>query len=178
MNDAAGAILGPWSNFFVIAGSAAAALTGLMFVVVTLISNDARRRSPDGVHTYSSPTVAHFAAALFVAAMLSMPWRTMLGPEVLLAAAGLGGIAYLARVIQRARKLTHEYTPDVEDRLWYSAFPLVAYGALAVAAVLLVVVPGDALFAVALGVLLLTFIGIHNSWDVVTYLATNPSDPD
>ena len=38
MPDAAGSALIPWDNFYVIVGSSAAALTGLQFVVITLVA--------------------------------------------------------------------------------------------------------------------------------------------
>ena len=44
MLEAALSPLAPWQNFYVIIGSAAAALTGLMFVVITLIMGTRARR--------------------------------------------------------------------------------------------------------------------------------------
>jgi hypothetical protein len=55
--------------------------------------------------------------------------------------------------------------------MWYTILPLLAYGALLVGAIVLNAVPRDALFVLAGGVLSLIFIGIRNSWDVVTFLA-------
>jgi hypothetical protein len=47
MTHSAPSFLSAWSNFYVMTGSAAAALTGLMFVVITLVTgalaDDARR---------------------------------------------------------------------------------------------------------------------------------------
>ncbi|HEY0798703.1 MAG TPA: hypothetical protein VGD50_06105, partial [Candidatus Baltobacteraceae bacterium] len=55
---------------------------------------------------------------------------------------------------------------------WFTILPLTAYGSILAGAILLAIAPVKALFFVAGGALLLTFIGIRNSWDVVTYLAT------
>jgi len=50
MADPASTLLAPWSNYYVITGSSAAALTGLMFVVITLVASVERlRRAPDGI---------------------------------------------------------------------------------------------------------------------------------
>mgnify|MGYP001252826337 CR=1 FL=1 len=38
MHDTASLVITAWSNFYVITGSSAAALTGLMFVVITLVA--------------------------------------------------------------------------------------------------------------------------------------------
>ena len=60
--------------------------------------------------------------------------------------------------------------PDAEDWAWYGILPFVAYGAILGGAVGLPFDAHHAMFAIGGGVLLLTFIGIHNAWDIVTYL--------
>jgi hypothetical protein len=66
----------------------------------------------------------------------------------------------------------------MEDWLWYTIFPLVSYIALVVAAIMLPGNPVPALFVIAAGTMLLLFIGIHNAWDTVTYVATDLSQPE
>jgi hypothetical protein len=171
MPDAAASVLAPWANFSVLTGSAAAALTGLMFVVITIVTGTERTsRNPDGISTFSTPTVAHFGAALLVAAMLSAPWPSLDYPAALLGLTGLYGVVYVYRLMHRARRLS-SYNPDLEDWAWYTVLPFVSYGAILAGAIMLPVKPGTAPFALAAGILLLIFIGIHNAWDVVTYLA-------
>ncbi len=170
--EAASPFLAPWANFYVMTGSAAAALTGLMFVVITLVTGEERSENlPDGIATFSTPTVAHFSVALLTSAILNAPWPALVYPAALLGLAGLGGVVYLARVTLKTTLIT-VYDPDVEDWVWYSVLPFVAYGAILAGAIGLVFHPGPALFAVAGGILSLIFIGIRNAWDVVTFLAT------
>jgi hypothetical protein len=45
MAETVSSLLTPWSNFYIMAGSSAAALTGLMFVVITLVAG----RDPDAL---------------------------------------------------------------------------------------------------------------------------------
>ena len=52
-----------------------------------------------------------------------------------------------------------------------SVGPLVAYTALTVAAALLVGHPTPSIFAIGAVLLLLLSAGIHNAWDIVTYVA-------
>src|SRR6266568_2551212 len=61
-----------WQNFYVIIGTAAATLTGLMFVVMTLTARVRDRKSNEAQGAFSSPTVVHFSTVLFVAAILLM----------------------------------------------------------------------------------------------------------
>jgi len=90
---------------------------------------------------------------------------------VLLGLGGLYGVAHVLAVIYRARRLT-EYTPDAEDWVWYTLLPFVSYAAILGGAITLSSLPVNALFALAGGVILLIFIGIHNAWDIVTYIVT------
>jgi hypothetical protein len=169
MQEAAVSSLAAWESFCTIIGSAAAALTGLMFVVITLIAGEQeRRRSGDGIAAFGTPTVVHFCTVLLVAATLSAPWQTLWHAGVLLGLAGLGGVMYIGVTLRRTLRQT-DYEPVLEDWLWHILFPLVSYTALVVAAFLLPVHPELALFIVAAGAVLFLFVGIHNAWDAVTY---------
>jgi len=166
-----------WSSFFTVTGSSAAALTGLMFVVVSLIAGiEQVRRSPEGVGTFSTPTVVHFCAALLVSATLLAPWHTLILASVTVGLTGLAGVLYALRVVFRTKGLSR-YEPDFEDWAWYAILPFLAYGAVLGGAVGLPLDAHHALFVVGGGVLLLTFIGIHNSWDVVTFLLVYRDNP-
>jgi hypothetical protein len=169
-----GAVLSPlasWQNFYAIVGTAAATLTGLMFVAITLIAS-VRVRMPlseDGIGAFNTPNVVHFCVALLIAALLSAPWQAFWQVSLLLGLVGLGGMGYIVIVIRRTRRLT-AYEPVLEDWLWHLIFPFICYTALIVTAI---VIPGNpvlALFIIAGTEMLFLFIGIHNAWDNVTYL--------
>ena len=55
-----------WESFYVIVGSTAGALTGLQFVVLTLISESGMPSSGASMSAFGSPNVVHFCAALLV----------------------------------------------------------------------------------------------------------------
>lgn len=176
MSETAATILAPWANFYIMLGSAAAGLTGLMFVVITIVMGTQRlQQSRDGISTYSTPTVVHFGAALLTAAILVAPWHGERSPAFLTGVLGTVGVAYIARLMLQAKRLT-AYTPDVEDWTWYSAVPLVAYAALLVGAILLHDRSANAPFVLAGGAAMLIFIGIRNAWDIVTYLAIGSAE--
>jgi hypothetical protein len=171
LQDVATLPLSPWENFYVIVGSSAAALTGLQFVVIALVAEAQRVSTEKEIDAFGTPTVVHFCAVLFISAALSAPWRT-LGPAAsLLGICGIAGVSYAALVTRRALRQTG-YKPVFEDWLFHSILPLVAYGALLVAALLMARSSTDALFCVGAAALLLLFIGIHNAWDTVIYIAT------
>lgn len=167
--------LGAWSNFYVMIGSSAAALTGLMFVVITLVFGEDRLEpNEEGIATFSTPTVMHFGTALFVAAALIAPWRSLVPPAVLLGVGGLYGVVHILRVAYRTRRL-QEYRADLEDWIWYTILPLAGYGAILAGAIALPMTPVQALFAIGGCVALMILMGIRNAWDVVTFLAVRAS---
>ena len=180
VQEAAVSPLAAWQNFYVIIGTSAASLTGLMFVVITLIAGIQQGRSSGSIAAFGSPTVVHFCVALLVAAILSAPWQVLWNAGLLLGLCGLGGMTYFVIVVRRVRGARHQtdYQPVLEDWLWYTVFPLVSSTALLVAAIVLPGNPAPALFVIGAGTVLLLFTGIHNAWDTVTYLAIERSQPE
>ena len=135
-------------------------------------------RDPDAVGAFGTPTIVHFCAVLLTAAILSVPWRSISSAGLSLDACGLAGIVYMVIVIRRALR-QKGYAPVLEDWLWHVTFPLIAYVTLLVAALLLWRAPPQCLLVIAATALLLLFIGIHNAWDAVIYIATqHPGRPE
>ena len=174
MQEAALPVLSDWTNFYVIIGSASAALTGLLFVVISLLAGSRLRRSTEPLAAFNTPNVYHFGAALFVAVVLSAPWPMLWNVSLLLGLCGLWGMSYVIVVLRRMRRQA-DYTPVLEDWLWHTIFPFVSYTGLVVSAIMLQVNPTPALFIAGGGTVLLLFIGIHNAWDNVTYLIVEGS---
>ena len=168
--------LGKWDSFYVIVGSAAGALIGLQFVVLTLIAERPPAGAADAGAAFGSPTIVHFGAVLFLSAMLHAPWQTITVAAVLWGLLGFGGLAYTVIVVQRMRKQV-AYKPIFEDWLFHVALPLGGYAILALSAFAAVSYERGALFGVGGAALVLLFIGIHNAWDGVSYhvLVINPN---
>jgi hypothetical protein len=167
-------ILTTWQNFYVIIGSSAGALTGLMFVVMSLITGTRVSRRSEPIAAFSAPSVVHFCAALFIAAMLCAPWQALWNASLLLGLCGLAGMTYVAIVARRVGRQT-DYTPVLEDWVFHTVLPLLSYTALVFAAFLLPGTPAPALFVIGAATVLLLFVGIHNAWDNVTYLVIRRS---
>jgi hypothetical protein len=159
-----------WDNFYVIVGSSAAALTGLMFVVIALIAEAGAQSSSREIAAFGTPTIVHFGAVLLMSTILSAPWRTLSNAGLALGVSGAAGVVYVINVIRRARRQMG-YRPVMEDWVWHTVLPFVAYAMIAGAAVALRRRPEPALFGVGAATVLLLFVGIHNAWDTVTYVA-------
>ena len=172
MTESIPAALAGWESYYVIVGSSAAALTGLQFVVIAVVADVSQRASDDQINAFATPSIVHVCVALLTSAALSAPWRRLQSAAIALGIVGLAGILYAAIVIRRARRQAG-YAPVFEDWLWHAALPIVAYGMLLGGSLALVSHEHEALFFIGAATLLLVFIGIHNAWDTVTWLATN-----
>jgi hypothetical protein len=164
-----------WESFYVIVGSSGAALTGLQFVVMALIADSPIKGSPRQISAFGTPVIVHFCAVLLIAAILSSPWQGLTNVSIALGVCGLVGFCYGLIVTRRAQTQSG-YTPVFEDWLWHSILPLTAYLVLFISALLLRSHARETLFIVGGVELLLLFIGIHNSWDTVTYVALMAKD--
>jgi len=161
-----------WDNFYVIVGSAAAALTGLQFVVMALVSDRHHQGTRGDVDAFGTPTILHFSAVLLISAVVCAPWPHPAGRVIALAMCGATGIVYVLIVARRTRHA--HYQPVLEDWIWHIVLPLSAYTALFAAAVdLLVENSSVPMFIVGGATLLLLFVGIHNAWDTVTYIVVD-----
>jgi len=160
--------LAQWDNFYVIVGSAAGALIGLQFVVLTLIND----KPPEGVEeagpAFGSPTIVHFSYPLFLSALLHAPWQSIAVVAALWGISGFAGLFYCVLVVRRMVK-QGAYKPVSEDWLFHALLPVAAYAALVCSAFTACAHTRGALFAVGGAALLLLFIGIHNSWDNIAY---------
>jgi hypothetical protein len=173
MESATRAVLAGWHDFYLVTGTAAAALTALQFVTQTMVASTAQRAfggddPTSGIDAFGSPTVVHFTLALLLSAVMCAPWSGYGGLAGTLAVLGAGALGYAVIVLRRARR-QRAYVPVLEDWIWHMALPPTAYAGVLAAALLLGI--GEApLFVVAAATLLLLCVGIHNSWDTVTYL--------
>ena len=160
--------LAKWDTFYVIVGSAAGALIGLQFVVLTLIAERPPAGAAEAGAAFGSPTIVHFGSALFLSALLHAPWQTITVAAALWGILGFGGVAYTTIVSRRMRRQI-AYVPQFEDWLFHVLLPLAAYAILAMSSFAAPSRTRTTLFWVGGAALMLLFIGIHNAWDNVAY---------
>jgi hypothetical protein len=82
----------------------------------------------------------------------------------------LVGVIYAFITMRRARRQTG-YKLVLEDWIWHTFLTLVAYATLLAGGIELERHTEASLFAIGATSVLLLFIGIHNAWDTVTYIA-------
>jgi hypothetical protein len=160
--------LAAWDSFYVIVGSAAGALIGLQFVVMTLVAARPSLRAAEAGAAFATPTIIHFGTALLLSALLRVPWQSIIPAAACCGLIGLCGVAYAIVVARRMRRQT-VYQPEFEDWLFHALLPLAAYATLAISSFASASRTREALFGVGAAALLLLFIGIHNAWDSTSY---------
>ena len=171
-----------WQNFYVIVGSSAGALTGLQFVVLTLLAQAKKAATTREISAFGTPTVVHFCTALLISALMTAPWRAASQFAPFLGTLGILGVLYSIRNIWHAHKAA--YNPDTEDWIWYSALPILAHLGFIAIAISIPLQFEWALWAIAADTLLFLLLGIHNSWDTITFIvldqvaSTNNTPPD
>ena len=164
-----------WHEFYFLLGTSAAALTGLMAVVVSINPDTIADRPAAGVRAFITPTMVFFTTAFAVSALLLVPHLSVRSLAVLLALTGIAGIAYL--VWTRGH---HYYVHGVEDQppnldredwIFFIGLPYLSYLLLVAAAVGIWLHAGFGAPMLAIATMLLLVIGIHNAWDLVIWLA-------
>ena len=166
------AALARWEAFYLIVGTSAGALIGLMFVVITLIADAKRPPSLTQVNAFATPAVVHFSACLLVSAVVAAPWPDGRTVAPLLGLGAIVGMAYMVIVLRRLRQPS-PYRPQIEDWIWHVVLPFLAYGTLLAAHFGLRHDRPWAPYGVGAVALLLLLIGIHNAWDTVTYVVVS-----
>ena len=175
MHEPITALVSGWETFYVILGSSAAALTGLMFVVIALIGEPRRGLKPSvqSIRAFATPIIVHFGGVLLLAALLTTPRHTELTLSLSLIACGVGGLGFIRWVAIGMRR-QQEYEPVDEDWEWHITLPAIAYGAVLLGGAGLWWRPIPALTLVGAAALFLLYIGIRNAWDSAIYISVGP----
>ena len=167
-----------WDNYYLSLGPSAAALIGLMFVVVTLTAGRDRKEVERGKHLYTSPIVWHLGVVLVLSGAASAP---TMNPRLFgTVAAGLAMLGFAAGVrsaIGIARVPLSGDENSAFDVWWYGLVPAIAYVGLGASAVMILIGSRWGPSAIAAALMALLLVSIHGEWDLVTYLAPEAEPP-
>jgi hypothetical protein len=166
-----------WHDFFLLVGTAAGTLVGLMFVAASIGATVFKEENRPALEIFLGPTVAHFTAVL-VLAILALPpvhtWQTLAG---LFAVVSLIGLVYALRVI--AQFLRGPFKVELVDWIFYITMPALAYCALLVSSWLLYRESEWGLEAAAVSMIALMLAAIRNAWDMMLFIVFKvPAAPE
>lgn len=174
MQEATAPLLEHWHEFYLLIGTAAAALVALLFVAASIGVGILSRDSAGPTRTYMSPIAFHFTSALFVSAIALVPSHSRLSLGVLIGLNALAGAAYASFVLPR---LMTDHIADLADRICYGIIPLIAYLLGLASAYLIFRGSPHAPEFLAGATVLLLIVNIRNAWDLMLSL-TRRRGPD
>ena len=168
LKDSIAPLLEHWHEFYLLIGTAAAALVALLFVAASVGAGLLSQQPGGPTRTYVSPIAFHFTSALFVSAAALVPSHTRLTLGVLVGLNAIAGMIYAAFVM---RRLFTDNIADLADRFCYGILPLIAYAAGLWAAYLIFYGSIHAPEFLAATVVLLLIVNIRNAWDLMLSLS-------
>jgi hypothetical protein len=161
-----------WQNFYLLVGTAAATLTGLMFIAVTFGASLVTRQTTASARAFLDPTLSHFVQVLLAACLVTVP--TMSAPILgaLLLLAGVVRIGGLFWVYGHMKKL-HAKHNDIELSDWMMgiALPLLCHLLLLATGFAFLRRCSAAFDALAIVNLALLVIGIRGAWELLVWMA-------
>jgi hypothetical protein len=163
-----------WGEFYLLAGSAAAVLIGLIFVVVTLMSDRPRSTVLEGSRLYMGPVVLHVSFTLVLSAAALVNGMTPGAFAVISGTVAVWGLVRSVLVIAGIRGLSEEDAAHWTDVWFYGVIPALLYAVLAAVAGAFWSEAAWAPYAVAAVITGLLLVTIRNEWDLVTWLAPRP----
>jgi len=168
LQDSTAPLLEHWHEFYLLIGTAAAALVALLFVAASVGAGMLNADPGGPTRTYVSPIAFHFTSAFFVSALALVPSHTLLTLGAVVGANAVAGIVYTTFV---TRRLFTDNIADMADRFCYGILPLVAYAAGLGAACLILRRSVHAPEFLAATVVLLLIVNIRNAWDLMLSLS-------
>jgi lysylphosphatidylglycerol synthetase-like protein (DUF2156 family) len=163
-----------WGEFYLLAGSAAAVLIGLIFVVVTLMSDRPRSSVMMGSRLYMGPVVLNVSFTLVLSAAALVKGMTPGAFAVISGAVAVWGLVRSVLVIAGIRGLSEEDAAHWTDVWFYGVIPALLYAVLAAVAGAFWSEAGWAVYGVAAVIMALLLVTIRNEWDLVTWLVPKP----
>ena len=162
-----------WSQFYFLVGSAAAGLTGLMFIAVTFGSRLITEEKLPYVEAFFSPMSYHFIQVFILCAVALMPVtgaRELGATIVLTTALRSGQLVHTYRLTRAASKESSDI--ELSDWLLGLILPASVYASLITAGVFywLGAKAAPALFAVSL--LCLLVVALQRAWEMLLWVAT------
>jgi hypothetical protein len=161
-----------WDNFFIMAGTAAATLIGLVFVAVTVGTGFSTASIVHGTRGFLTPALIRFRGVLFLSLVVLTPWRSAMPAGIILCLSGLFGFAYQIGVIVTRHRVGIVLL-DWRDWLPHVGVPALGSGSLIAGAAGLLAERSLAPYAIAGAAVLLLFAGIYGAWDLTLWMIKN-----
>ncbi len=159
-----------WHDFYLLTGTAAATLIGLMFVALSFGVGLRHARSTERVHMFVTPTVVYFADVLVIAAASVAPLPGTRWLALVLAGMVLMNVAPGVRRVWQLGGVHKESGLEGRAWLWQVLLPAASQAAVLVSAYGFFRGDDRAPFVLATAILILMVVGVRNAWFLVIWL--------
>jgi hypothetical protein len=159
-----------WHDFYILIGTAAATLVGLMFVAASVGATYFTEEQEIQARSFLTPTVVHFSVVLLSCLACMAPPLAGAPLGGVLAAGGAIGIGQSCRVALRLRRRGIMQRIDLADRSCYILIPMATYATLIATGVILPTRPALGLGMLAAVLVALLLLGIRNAWDMTVWI--------
>jgi hypothetical protein len=157
-----------WHEFYVLLGTAAAALVALQFVAASVGAGYLSFEKAAASRIYMTPVIVHFTSVLFASAVGLVPSHTVMTFFLTIGSASAIGFVYSAIV---TIKVLQDPAVDLDDKLSYGIAPAAGYAGSVAAAAMIYLGSQHAAATLAAALLLLLIVNIRNAWDLTLYMA-------
>ena len=157
-----------WHEFYMLLGTAAAALVALLFVAASLGAGVMSRDTAGATRTFMSPVAFHYSAILLLSLIELIPAQTL---QSLGWSTGLIAVIAFAYSVFITVRVIRADAADMADNFCYGVIPACAYAATLIAAWLLIENAPLGLNVLAGALLFLLVVNIRNAWDLLLAFA-------
>jgi|SRR5882724_5127949 len=162
-----------WSDFYYLVGSAAAGLTGLMFIAVTFGSRLITEEKLPYVEAFFSPIADHFIQAFILRAVALIP---IAGPKILGATIIVTTAVRFLQLVhtRRLTKAAAAESKDIELSDWILGLilPAALYVSFLATGVLYLMANPAAPGFFAVTLLCLLVVALRRAWEMLLWIAT------
>jgi hypothetical protein len=165
-----------WQNFFLLVGTAAATLVGLMFVAVTFGAGLVTEESAPTARSFLDPVFAHFVQILLTASLIVMPSMTGRVLAVLLAVIASSRLLSLVRIFRHMLE-AHRRHGDLDLSDWTTGVvvPLLVYLLLIATGIGFWLEQHWAFNSLAIVTVALLMLGVLGAWELMVWMALQRS---
>jgi hypothetical protein len=164
-----------WHDFFLLTGTAAATLLGLVFVAASIAATIPNEKLGDekARQLWVLPIVWAFIRVLVVSALGVIPGQTAAGFGYILLGLAILDLGRMVRIALGMREV-HRFVERLSlgDWWWYVGYPVVSTLVLAASGLALARGFSFPVQLLAAGLLGHLVVGVHNAWELADWLAT------
>ena len=161
-----------WQNFYLLCGTAAATLVGLMFVAVAFGATIVTPKTAASARAFLDPTVTHFVQVLVTACLMTIPLIVPTLVGVLLLVIGALRTVALRRVFTEMREANRVHH-DIELSDWLTGIvvPLTCHAVLAASGVAFLAGYAAGFSGLAIATIATLLNGIYGAWELMLWMA-------